>query len=174
MRKILAVLVAAAAAILGWGYWHAATHGVLHVALNDVSLRNERQLYGSVTSAELVLADAAGRMLASAHADVPLGVVSVRHPTVGDCRSAERGAGWQECFETQSRWLRTWVREARFASVKLANCEIDRVPVSLEERNQEWWLWWVPLVHVGGKPYTYFNLTLWVDSRNCRPAAAPR
>ncbi len=44
------------------------------------------------------------------------------------------------------------------------------MPVLLEEFKDDWWLWWIPLPHIGGSPYTYFKLTLWIDSGNCRPA----
>jgi hypothetical protein len=105
--------------------------------------------------------------------------VSICHPDVGDCRKVEQEASssregmaaWQECYEAKSRWFVTWVRQVRFASMNLDHCRLDRVPVSIEESKEDWWLWWVPLPHIGGAPYTYFNLTLWVDSSNCRPAS---
>jgi hypothetical protein len=35
-------------------------------------------------------------------------------------------------------------------------------------------VWWIPTPHLGGKPYTYFTLTLRIDSRNCLVANKPR
>ena len=185
MRAALLALLAVAAlagGVLGWGYWRAVTHGALHVAGHDVALRTDRQLYGDVRDAEVVFKDAGGAVLASASADPKFGVFSVRHPTAGDCRREEgeatRDAGgpaaWNRCFETQSRWLVTWVRRARFAAVKAADCLIERVPVALEVSKYQWWLWWVPNPHIGGSPYTYFTLTLWIDTRACRAAEPVR
>ena len=31
-------------------------------------------------------------------------------------------------------------------------------------------MWWVPLRHIGGKPFTYFSLSISVDGANCSAA----
>lgn len=182
MRRALVVLGVLIAAGLGWGSWQASRHGALHVDLHDVALKDERQLYGTLGAADVVFKDAEGAALASASAGPPLGVVSIRHPMVGDCRAEERAAtldrarmeAWSHCFGTQSRWFRTWVRRVRYADVKTGDCRVERTPVVLEESKDRWWLWWLPLPHVGGTPYTYFTLALWIDSRACRAAVSPR
>ena len=182
MRRALAVLGVLIVAGLGWGYWQARTRGALQIYLYDVALKTDRQLYGSLPSAEVVFKDDGGAELASAGTGPPLGIVSVRHPQVGDCRAEERAASldragmeaWTRCFGTQSRWLRTWVRRARYADVRTGECRVERVPVVLEESRDKWWLWWVPLPHIGGAPYTYFTLSLWIDSRACGAASSPR
>lgn len=133
-------------------------------------------------AAGVVFKDAAGAVLARGRVEAPLGVFSIDHPTVGDCRAEEREAfrspagmsAWQRCFETQSRWLTTWVPRIRSAEVNLGNCRIDRTPVSLQKFGDDWWLWWVPVAHVGGPPYTSFQASLWIDSANCRPSAGER
>lgn len=178
---LLGALAVAALVVPGWGYWHASSHAALHVSLYDVALKNERQAYGQVLAAELVFKDASGTMLAKGAAQGPYGVVSMEHPQVGDCRREEKTAlvdaahrdAWRQCFETQSRWLNTWVRQIRHADLTLGRCSIVRVPVSLHESAGDWWLWWVPLPHSGGAPYTYFQASLWIDSAGCRPAARP-
>ena len=176
--KALWAVAAVAVAALGWGYWHAATHGALDVQVHDLALKNDGQAYGRVSRAELAFIDAAGTVLASGSAGEPYGMVSIRHPAIGDCRREEREAfaspqameNWRQCFETQSRWLVTWVPRARYASVDLGKCRIDKVPLSLEQSKEDWWLWWVPHPHIGGAPYTYFKLTLRIDSGTCRAA----
>ena len=125
--------------------------------------------------------DASGAVLARAKADGPLGLVAIEHPVVGDCRreeqEASRGsegmAAWHRCFEAKSRWFATWARRARYAGVRLAGCTIEQAPVSLDVYQDAWWLWWLPLPHVGGAPYTLFSLAVWFDSRACRAAAPP-
>jgi hypothetical protein len=173
MRTAFLLLGTLIVVVLGWGYWHASTHGTLDVSVNDISLKNDRQSYGRVLSADLIFTDTTGTILAKGRAEKPLGIVSIPHPEIGDCRREEREGGltaWQQCFETQSRWFVTWVRRVRYASVTLRNCRIDHVPVSIDETKYDWWLWWVPAREIGGAPYTYFKLTLWVDSDTCRPA----
>jgi hypothetical protein len=140
--------------------------------LHDVSLKSDRQLYGDVTEADVVFRDAAGTALATARADKPLGIVSMVHPTVGDCRREERigGAAWSACFDTQSRWQMTWVPHVRSARVRLGSCTIETVPVVRKASRDRWWLWWVPLPHIDNSTLTHFELTLWIDSVNCRAA----
>ena len=126
----------------------------------------------------------------------PYGVVSMTHPQVGDCSRHERQApyddaarqAWQRCFETQSRWFIGWVKKVRSATVTLADCRMEAVPVAVRVYGGEWWLWWIPLPHVGGAPYTHFDLALKIDTRAARrrrratgdsmiaatPAARPR
>ena len=42
-----------------------------------------------------------------------------------------------------------------------------RLPVTSHKSNGDWWLWWVPLPHIGGKPLTYYSLSIYVDGTNC-------
>ena len=172
---VVFIIGAPIAAILGWGYWHVSTHANVHVSLWDVALKTDRQLYGSLRAADVAFRDEGGGTLANARADERWGV-SMVHPTAGDCRREEREGGdaWQRCFETQSRWLDTWVRHARSARVSFESCVIEKVPVELEESRDAWWLWWVPLPHIDNSTSTHFELTLWVDSAKCRAAERVR
>lgn len=185
LRGIFFVLVGAlavVAAVLGWGYWHASSHAALSVSLYDLSLKTDRQAYGQVLAADVVFKDAKGAALANGRAEKPLGLVSIDHPKVGDCRPEEREASlsrekmdaWDRCFKTKSQWTMTWVRQVRHASVNLGHCRINQTPVLLEESSDDWWLWWIPNPHIGGWPYTHFRLSLWIDSANCRAATEPR
>lgn len=171
MRPWLIVLFAALL-VLAYGYYHAATHGSLYVSLVDAS---QRQHYETIRDAELSFLDSQGNILARAKSDAQYGVVRLIHPQVGDCIAEERGAAsstagstkWQECFETQSTWMVTWIGQTRYLDIKFDRCDLKRVPVTVRESNDDWWLWWVPLRHIGGKPYRYFNLSLSVDRSKC-------
>jgi hypothetical protein len=66
-----------------------------------------------------------------------------------------------------------WAGRVRFADVKFARCDFKAVPVTLHESREEWWVWWVPLPHIGGKPLTYFSLSISVDGSKCAAAGAP-
>lgn len=175
VRKTLIALALVVAAALGWGYWHAVTHASLHVSVHDVALKTDRQRYGHVTDAEIVFLDGGGDELARGGVHPPIGVFAIRHPQVGDCREFENAAAsgapardaWRQCFQTISRWLVTWVEAAHRATVTLGSCRIVDVPVSLHVYRDGWWSWWVPLPHVGGKPYTLYSLALTIDSAHC-------
>jgi hypothetical protein len=167
-----AVIAALAGAVAGWGYWRALSHADLHILLYDVALKTERQAYGPVLAADLVFRNAEERSLASGRADKPWGIISMLHPEVGDCRREERegGTAWSRCFDIQSRWLMTWVRQVHHATVAIDRCTIATVPVVLEESRDAWWLWWVPHPHLDNSTRTHFTMTLWIDSANCIPA----
>jgi hypothetical protein len=165
--------------VLGWGYWHMVTHATLNLSLNDVSIKTDRQAYGRVVNADIVFMDGTGGVLSEGRIREPYGVLSFFHPEIGDCSQYERDASsnadarqsWQHCFETMSRWLTTWVRNVRYATVTMKDCRIEKLPVLLEEYQESWWIWWVPLPHIGGKPYRYYNLTVRVDGLHCRAAS---
>ena len=165
-------------AVLGWGYWHNRTHATLNLSLHDVSLKTDRLAYGQVLRADIIFMSADGVALAEGKIREPYGVLSIPHPEVGDCSRYERQASsnaearheWQRCFEAMSRWLATWVKKVRYATVTMDNCRIEKLPVLPDEYGDSWWIWWVPLPHIGGKPYTYFSLTLRVDGLHCRAA----
>ena len=175
-RRFWRFFAAAAAALLlaipAWGYWRAVTLAVIQVHVYDVSLKNDRQAYGSAVAADLTFRDAAGGVLATGRAEKPYGVVRIVHPTVGDCTKEERQGGkdWDDCFELTSRWQMTWAQSAHHATVRLDNCTIDRVPVVLEKSRDSWWLWWVPAPHLDNSAFTFFTFTLWIDGASCRIA----
>jgi hypothetical protein len=164
------VVLAAAAAILGYGYRFGATHGSLSVSVLDVSDRGRPR---NVPSVRVSFLDAAGQTLAEAQAAPPAGTIYLMSPARYACHDVEERAafsdaarrGWDECFERQSRWLPTWVRSVRAVDLQSGACAIAGVPATISERADTWWLWWVPLPHIGGKPYTSFSLTIQVDWR---------
>lgn len=175
-RKWFLAFAVVAVLALGWGYWHQLTHASLHVSLYDVALKTDRQAYGEVRNASIEFADASGAVLARGEVREPYGVFAPLHPEVGDCRrkeseatrSSESRLAWQQCFEVVSRWLPKWVRKTTQATVVTSQCRVANIPVTLHESGDSWWIWWVPLPHIGGKPYTYFDLTLKIDGARCR------
>jgi hypothetical protein len=157
-------------ALPGWGYWQASTHAYLRVSVNDIARRNDSSTYGGVPAADVIFRDRAGKQLATGTADSRM-----VHPTIGDCRREEHvgGEAWRQCFDAQSQWFMTWVRQVDHATVRVDTCTIDRVPATLEESRDLWWLWWVPHPHLDNSARTHFVLTMWIDSTNCRPADRP-
>jgi hypothetical protein len=171
MRALL-ILVIVAAVGLGYGYYQAATHGWLYINLLDTSVK---PYAANVHNAELRLLDRDGKLLANAKSDDKFGVVRLIHPEAGDCAAVEQDAPsssearnrWQNCFQILSTWLVGWADEIRSADVKFAECELKGWPATLHKSNGDWWLWWVPLPHIGGKPLTYYSMSIYIDGRNC-------
>ncbi len=38
---------------------------------------------------------------------------------------------------------------------------------SVHVADNDWWLWWLPLPHVGGTPYANYSFQIFIDSANC-------
>ena len=164
-----------AAALLGWGGWHAQTHANVHVSINDVALKSPQRLWAEIASGDVVLRDRGGRALAHGRVTSPYGIVEFTDAAAGDCGRFERQvpydsqarASWRTCFESASRWQAGWAGDVASASVTVGACRIDGVPVETG-RSDDWWLWWVPLPHGGGTPMASYSLRLFIDSATCR------
>jgi hypothetical protein len=130
--RTLVVLAIIAGLILGYGYYHAATHGWLHIDLMDTSVK---PYAGNIRDAELRLLDGGGKLLANAKSDDKFGVVRLIHPRAGDCTAAEQNASssseareeWQKCFQILSRCLVDWApARLDLPTVKFAICTRPR------------------------------------------------
>ena len=159
-RIVLASLLLGAVLILGYGYWFNATHGSLNVTVWDVT---DREHANSAIPSTISFLDSNGNVLAEAQGQGPWFAVLISSPKTYSCSEAD----WQTCFPRQSRWLPTWIRSVRYIDFKSGSCEVRRKPVVISEHPDTWWLWWVPLPHIGGKPYTSFNLYLEVNRNGC-------
>ncbi len=169
MPRVLGFVALLAVAVLGYGYWHAATHASFYISVDGLTRPAEQGQYGPV--ATVALHNAAGEVLARGVVDEKYNYVRLLHPDVGDCHAIESAAttspqgrtAWQACFARLSTWIPTWARDVHQAEVVYGDQRFAKIPVTVSESGGEWALWWVPLPHVGGKPYTYFSATIRVD-----------
>ena len=170
IKKIAFAFALIAVCLLAYGYWHAETHATMYVSLTDVSERNR---YETIRDAELSFMDARGRVLAKAKAEGPYGGVELTEPARYACREFERShsgqaaADWQVCFERQSRWVAEWAPQVRSVMLRTGACLLN-MPAGMV-KHSDWWLWWVPLPHVGGTPYSSYSFSIAVDVENCAP-----
>ena len=165
MRLALAISAAIAAAVTGFGYWHARNHGTLYVYLHDKA--NEKQ-HGHVYDGKLVFYNAAGKVLARAKTDNRWGVVWPEHPGAGYCGPELAGDAYQKCFQAHTTWLMEWVSHTQRAEVQAGACHIRDIPVAVIADTDNIFLWWLPLPHVGGLPRTNYGFSITIDSRECR------
>jgi hypothetical protein len=164
-------VLAISIAVLGYGYWFGLTHGALSIDVTDVSDRD----HPHPAQVAIVLSDAHGRSLAEAHAGDPIGTVYLSSPVEYACRDVEERAsfsvearqGWSRCFARQSRWIPTWVRSVASVDLRSGPCSLRNVPVSVSAFPDTRWLWWVPLPHIGGRPYTWFRVPIRIDLAHC-------
>ena len=160
------------AGVLGYGYWHARTHGYLYLSIYDATAKSH---YTPVKGLAIELLDGSGQLLAQGKSDMQYGSVHLQHPAVGSCSETEMQAtassqtrsAWQDCFKAQSTWIITWINEVRSVNINIGQCTLQKIPVSVRSFGDDWWLWWVPLPHVGGKPYSYYQIDLRIDPLKC-------
>jgi hypothetical protein len=159
--------------ILGYGYWHARSHAYLYISVWDSSERDRAQ---PISSATLILLDSKKNRIARFDAQSPYGNFEVTEPPTYSCHEAEKhvasGAAqttiWQQCHEKYSRWLSGTIGRVAYADLHVGTCVLRDIPIKvIAFEDFSWLLWWIPLPHVGGKPYSYFNIGINVDVRHC-------
>jgi len=172
-NKILVLMTLLFILILGYGYWHVSTFGWLYISLYDISDTNRK--YQLIRDAKIVILDSNGNMLAEGKSDSRHGVVYLSHPEVGYCVEEESLASfskdnrqnWYDCHEKQSKWIVKWVRNIKYMDLEFDQCFLKKIPVSVSESKGDWWLWWIPHPHIGGKPFSYFSINIQVDGAKC-------
>ena len=160
----LAVAACALAAIAGYGYWHAATHATFDVHL---AYKTNAGAAARLRNGQVEFLDDGGAVLARATIDTRFGVVWLAHPDKGQCGPDLTQNAYQECFRAQATWIPQWVRGVRYANIALERCSLARRGVQLTTHRDNLWLWWLPLPHVGGLPYTRHSATFAIDTNDC-------
>lgn len=161
--------------VLGYGYWHARTHASFHIDMHFITESGAKPQ--TIPEAKISFQDESGEVLAQGISDEKANFVHLLHPDAGDCHevakttatSSEGRTAWQECFAQQAVWIPTWARDLRQVDVTYNGRRFEKIPVTVSEYNSDWFLWWVPLPHVGGEPYTYFRTTIIVDLGDSSP-----
>jgi hypothetical protein len=166
LRGILALCVTgAAAAVAVYGYWHAATHATFSVSL---AYRADTGVINQMRNGQVEFLDDGGAVLARASIDTKFGVVWLAHPEIGQCGPDLQRDAYLDCFHAQALWIPQWVRRVRYANIALERCRLARRAVELATHRDNLFLWWIPLPHVGGLPYTRHSATFAVDTRSCQ------
>lgn len=173
----LGVLALIVAAVLSYGYWRAWSRANIAMLVFDV-VRGPTSALPVV--AELTLRDSAGRLLAEGRSNARYGSVSFIHPQHGSCdaeeqsatASAEGRARWDKCIGEKFRWQATWTQQVAALDIRFAQCQVAGIPLTLRQGHADWWLWWVPLPHVGGDPLTDFSAKVLVNSVTCEARVA--
>lgn len=180
-HKFLLAMAAVAAAALGWGYWHAHTHASVTVRVEDYGLKTNKVAYGTPHDVTVRLLSPAGEELAVARSVEPLGYITAIHPShdIGNCEHRGIGAtaadgrvpqgDYQSCYAVYSAWAAQWAPRVRRAHVQVGTCAVRDLPV-IHSSSGDWWMWWVPLPHVGGVPRRDFEFVVRIDSKVCAPA----
>lgn len=175
--KLLLAAIGVCAIALAWGYWHARTHASVHVSVEDYGLKNGNLAYGTPHGVTLAFVGPAGEQLATARSVEPAGYILPVHPSseIGNCERRGGGAAtgqmsqgeYADCYAALSAWTSQWAPLVRRAHVAAGTCEMRDLPVSTNASNGDWWLWWVPLPHVGGVPRRHFEFVVRIDSQAC-------
>ena len=161
-----AITIAAgiAAAIGGYGFWHAATHATFSV---NLAYKTDTGALNRMRNGQVEFLDDDGRVLARASIDTKFGVVWLAHPDKGQCGPDLARDAYRDCFDAQATWIPQWVRGVRYANIALERCSFARRSVRLAAHRDNLLLWWMPLPHVGGLPYTRYSATFVIDTKGC-------
>jgi len=147
---------------------------VVYVGVRDSSGTEVRH-----PDADLVFLDSMARVLGEYATHDASGLFYVSRPPMFSCYEVERRAPFQvggheayrQCWERQSRWLVSWVRDVRYANARFGACRWERVPVVVSTQMDgpaSWWFWWVDPWR-GSIPLTTTHLRLTIDTNKCRP-----
>lgn len=164
LPALLLLALTAFTGLMGYGWWHRTAHATLEVQLvfNARGGTANRLRNGQIT-----FLDGESRELARATIDTRRGVVWLAHPERGQCGPDLARGAYLDCFRAHSEWIPLWIEQARRANVALEGCTIADAPVTLFTRRDNLFLWWVPLPHVGGRPYARHIATVTANQRQC-------
>ena len=171
LLTIITVIAVIFGCILAYGYWHSSTHAQFHVTLNFKNANNSNSL--PFHKSEISFLDSEGHVLASGKVDEKLHYVQLIHPEVGNCYEKAKSIPsskksrmiWQDCYKHLPSWVSQWVDKVSQVDLKASNCTIKNIPVTVNKYNSGWWLWWVPLPHVFGKPYSYYSAHITIEKK---------
>ncbi len=163
LRSLLLLATAGVAVIIAaFGYWHAATHATF-----SINLAYNTGLANQMRNGQLEFLDEGSAVLARASMDTRLGVVWLMHPAKGQCGPDLARNAYLDCFQAQALWIPQWADRVRYANIMLERCSAARRTVQLATYRDNLLLWWLPLPHVGGLPYTRYSATIAIDTRGC-------
>ncbi len=173
-NRIIALTILLVIAILGYGYWRVSSYGWFYISIYDISDNDKK--YQNIKDAKIQLLGSEGNVLAEGRSDSRHGVVYLSHPEVGFCveeqsrvpYSKDNRQEWYDCYEMQSKWIVGWAGDVKYMDLEFDKCLLMKIPVTVSESKGDWTLWWVPHPHIGGKPSTYFSISIQVDSAKCK------
>lgn len=170
MYKALLIFFLLALAVLGWGYWHTSTNATIRVTIYDSALKSHNTAWELVNEASVILRDGNFKRLAKGTHNAPMGMITFEHPDLGDCYRETQGheEGWVNCFDAMAKWVPTWFDQVRYAEITVGSCNISKIPVAVTKSKEGWWYWWVPHPHFGGTPYSFYAISLVIDSNVCK------
>jgi hypothetical protein len=168
----LGVFALICVAFLGYGYLRAISRAHISLSVFEVSSGKEQP----APQAELTMRNAAHEVLAEGKSDARFGFVRFNHPQYGSCEEEEKlaffstdsRARWDKCVAERFYWQARWAPHVRRLDVRFASCEIKDLALTMRPKRYEWWLWWVPLPHVGGDPLTDYNAKVTINSNTCQ------
>lgn len=168
MKQLFFLIIVISTVTLAFGYWHSITHGSANIDL--------RSTFGeqALSKADVFFMDANDEILAKGIKADKYNHIYLIHPEVGNCHDFSNSPStkksrqlWQDCFQAQSTWIPTWIKNVHQIQIKHKNCFSKKLPITISEYNTEWVLWWVPLPHIGGLPYTYFRVRIVLNQKDC-------
>ena len=174
MKKIVIVilLLVFGLALPAYGYWHSTLHSSAMFTL-DFPGQNSNFL----SRARVMFYDANNKLLATGQRDGKLNKIWPEHPQSGTCQTAQNTGllsaldkkKWDKCYEQLTMWIPDWVSQVRKVQVIHANCYSRKIPIHINRSNSpiEWFIWWIPMPHGYGLPYSNYHAHMTLSPQNC-------
>lgn len=151
------------------GYVYTECYSYLYVSVwNKGSSTN----FETKPDIKILFVDSNKNILAIGENDAPYGTVEIKKPDGTYCKPELGSTQWQRCHRANSIWLKNWIDQLSTIKVMVNDCEQQSLQAIIHEQRFNMLTWWVPHPHIGGSPYTYYNLRLAIDAKDCIVEAA--
>lgn len=143
-----------------YGYFFRETH--TNLSITFTSSNNE------INSAQVIFLD--NNNLKLAEGILINNFIHILHPELGNCRSGKNSRNFRPCFNKLTWYISDWIEDVKNIQIIHENCKTKPLGIELyREKNygSEIFTWWIPLPHIGGKPYTSYSSTFHLLNSQC-------
>ncbi len=146
------------------GYLYTECYGYLYVSIWN---KGESTQFAVNPDVKIEFADKNKNLLAIGESNETYATIEIKKTDGSYCRPELGSTQWQRCHRANAIWLKSWIDQLRTVTVKVNDCEQQVLPANIHKRRFNMLTWWMPHPHIGGSPYTYYNLRLAIDTKAC-------
>jgi len=172
MKKIVFIFLLPFIIVPAYGYFFSSLLGHTYFNIKYKMPNSIRKNY--LSGANVLFLDAKGEVVVKGAVHDKYDYVFTIHPEVGSCHKKENGLSYDEqkrrtlaCSKKRALWVPKWINSVRYVKVIHEDCSTANLPIKIKQIRVHLLTWWVPLVHVGGKPYSSYWSRIVVNESDC-------
>ena len=146
------------------GYLYTERYGYLYVSVWNKGESTKLEFKPNII---IEFIDKNENILAIGESNTRHGTIEIKKTDGTYCRPELGSTQWYRCHRANSLWLKGWIDQLSVVTVKINDCEQRRLKAIIHEQRFNMLTWWVPHPHIGGSPYTYYNLRLAINPKTC-------